>query len=117
KKSEVENIEKGTSDLTVYGSEKYDILEIYDVGEDDYYIDVRIAEDQPYKELQGEGFEALLLAGEALDKDKEKLKESFEKAIDTDGNTYFENENPVVIDNIEGTEAGDDVWGIEVHFK
>jgi len=117
KKIEEENIEEGPSVSTLYGSAEYEILEIYDVGEDDYYIDVRIAEDQPYKNLQGEGFEALLLAGEALNKDKEKLKENFEGAMDTDGNTYFENENPVVIDNIEGTEAGDDVWGIEVHFK
>jgi len=101
----------------LYTSQEYEILAIYHALDGYSYIDVRIAQDQPYKNLRGEGFEALLLVGRALNNDTDKLIEHFEKAFEKGEVSYFENEKPVIIDNIEGTEAGEDTWGIEVHFK
>lgn len=110
------NLEENGLGFTLYTSPEYEILEYYDELQEYHEFRILISQSQPYKELQGEGFEAMLLIAEALNYDKNTLIETFEDSFSKSRTTTAnEDGRSIVIVNQEENEDLAD-WGIEVNF-
>ncbi|WP_040985450.1 hypothetical protein [Oceanobacillus jeddahense] len=83
-----EESENGYSQ-TLYSSDEYIIIANYqEDGEINSYI-VVIPDDQPYRELKGNGLYAMFHVATALDLDLEELGDEFEKALPNHAGMYF----------------------------
>lgn len=79
--------ESGYSQV-LYTSKDYVITTDYEKsGEVKCYL-VLIADDQPYRDLKGSGFNAMMNVGEFLELDTDELKEEFEEVLPTRAGLY-----------------------------
>lgn len=79
--------ESGYSQV-LYTSKDYVITTDYEKsGEVKNYV-VLIADDQPYRDLKGSGFNAMMNVGEFLELDTDELKEEFEEVLPTRAGLY-----------------------------
>ncbi|WP_440897047.1 hypothetical protein ACS127_03375 [Amphibacillus sp. Q70] len=81
---------------TLYSSDEYIIIANYEEdGEVDFYV-VVIPNDQPYRDLQGNGLYAMFHVAATLDLDLEELGDEFEKALPNHAGMYFVDDYTII---------------------
>lgn len=113
--TEVEEVVSAGEESTqvLYASNEYGIIAIFDDKDNLSRYSVVISKEEPYENLQGDAYEAMLHTGDSLGLGTDLLSSKFEESLTKEqSHVYFENDVTVMFHK----QNNDPNWGIVVEF-